>query len=48
MTVREMMSKLDSLELSEWQAYFALQHAPEEIDPEAAVKDAKAIFGGNR
>ena len=46
MTVREMLGKLDSLELTEWSAYFHILNSPPEIDPEDAVKEAKSIFGG--
>ena len=46
MTVRRLLSELDSYELSEWEAYFEVESAEQEQP--AAMADAKAQVAAKR
>jgi hypothetical protein len=46
MTVREMLERLTSKELSEYEAYFRIKDEPAPTNPDAAVSAMKAAFGG--
>jgi hypothetical protein len=46
MTVREMLDRMTSRELSEWEAYFCIKDEPVPQDQDAAVKTMKAMLGG--
>jgi hypothetical protein len=46
MTVREMLMKMDSYELSEWAAYFRIKDEPVPQDPEIAIANAKRLLPG--
>ncbi len=48
MTVKEMLAKMDSKEISEWQAYFAVNSEPSPQNQDVAVANMKAAFGKGR
>lgn len=46
MTVRELLERIDSRELSEWMAYYHIKGEPPPQDPEVTVSQIRSILGG--
>lgn len=46
MPVGEMLARMDSREISEWIAYFAVKNEPKKADPDEAKAKLRAMFGG--
>ena len=46
MTVKEMLERIDSAEITEWMAYFKLCDNPDLVKPKQSTDDLKTILTG--